>query len=799
MQPFCIAAIGAILGIVTGLYLNSIAFLLGLIILLILFLKLKSNNKFKKIIILFSIFYIIFFGYTINIEKKYNRIINEYKQQEVIIQGIVVSNVKEKRYKVEYEIQVNKIYNKNLKELKNEKFKIICSIKGKKTDNQLNYGDEVIIKAIFKVADEKRNEGGFDYNKYLKTKKTAGKVEINSKDITVINNNKCNVFLAWINNFRNALLCKIEYFLPYDEAALCSALLLGDKSELSTQIENEFREASLSHMLAISGAHISCICGAMIGVVEYFKIHKRWANMFMCVFMLFFIFLTGATPSVVRACIMMVLKYTSNILFLKSNTYNNLGISIIIILFINPYSLFDIGLQLSYGGTIGIVTFVDIFYDIRLRKKGIVKSADKTEKTEKIQGKKYSNLGFKLLIYVEQTVIMALAANMIILPIMVYNFGTIYLTFIISNLLATPVMSLCLVVGLIFLLCIAIKPLAYLISIILNPLLKLFIFIAKFVSSIPISKLLIPTPKIWQIVIYYVIINLYFFRNKIKNKLSLKRNKKIIVVLIIIIITPYILLIFPKNKLEINFIDVGQGDSMLITTPSGKKVLIDGGGSEFGSYDVGEQTLMPYLLEKAVLKIDYMMFTHFDSDHCKGLLTILKNLHVSNVIIGEQGENSENFKEFLTIIKEKNVNIIKVKSGDKIKIDKNCELEILFPDTNLIKENILNNNSIVAKFMYGNFSILLTGDIEKIAEEKLIDIYKKNNRLNATILKVAHHGSKSSSIQEFLNLVKPQIALIGVGAENSYGHPSEAVIERLENMRLYNLQNRQMWRNNNYN
>ena len=166
------------------------------------------------------------------------------------------------------------------------------------------------------------------------------------------------------------------------------------------------------------------------------------------------------------------------------------------------------------------------------------------------------------------------------------------------------------------------------------------------------------------------------------------------------------------------------------------------------------------------------------------MLTVLENIKVKNVIIGEQGKESENFNRFLKLVDLKHTRVIKVKAGDKIEIDKYCQLHILFPDKDLIKQNILNNNSIVAKFIYQNYSMLLTGDIEKVAEERLIRKYKDTEDLQTNILKVAHHGSKSSSIQQFLDMVKPEIALIGVGEKNTFGHPNSGVVERLENLRL---------------
>lgn len=165
----------------------------------------------------------------------------------------------------------------------------------------------------------------------------------------------------------------------------------------------------------------------------------------------------------------------------------------------------------------------------------------------------------------------------------------------------------------------------------------------------------------------------------------------------------------------------------------------------------------------------------------------MQNLKVGVVVIGKQGEQSENYKEFLELAKSRKIKVIKVKAGDKIQIDENTLISILFPTENLITENILNNNSLVAKFTYAidgtkEFSMLLTGDIEKIAEDEIVSMYKNTNVLQANILKIAHHGSKTSTTQEFLNLVKPQIALIGVGENNSFGHPNKVTLDKLNNL-----------------
>ena len=445
---------------------------------------------------------------------------------------------------------------------------------------------------------------------------------------------------------------------------------------------------------------------------------------------------------------MSILGLMSFLFYRKSDVYNNLAFSSFIILIFNPYTIFDMGFLLSYGGTIGIILFSN-----KLSEKFSIKN--------------------KILNYIKEMFFVCISANIIIIPIIMYNFNTLSLTFFISNVLVSPIMGIVVILGFvqIFLSIININ-LAYLLSIFLNPMLEILIFIADFTAKLPLSKILIPTPNIIFIIIYYVII---LFCNKINIK-------KTIIILSIIIIIFNLLNLLPKD-LRIYFIDVGQGDSTLILTPKGNSILIDGGGSETGSFDVGEKILLPYLLDRGVTKIDYMMISHFDSDHVGGLFSILENLRVEHVLISKQGKESENYKHFLEISKRKKIKVIYVEAGDRINIEKNMFFEILFPTRNLISENILNNNSIVARLVYKNFKILFTGDIEEIAEKELIKLYSKTNKLRADILKVAHHGSKSSTIASFLKLVNPRISLIGVGATNTFGHPNIGVLERLEQIR----------------
>ena len=197
-----------------------------------------------------------------------------------------------------------------------------------------------------------------------------------------------------------------------------------------------------------------------------------------------------------------------------------------------------------------------------------------------------------------------------------------------------------------------------------------------------------------------------------------------------------------------------SGDSTLIITPKGKKILIDGGEPD-------QNILVPYLLARKIKTIDYIIVSHFDSDHSGALREVVEKLNVKKIVISKQVEKTEECSKMLESAQKRKTKIIFVEAGNTLKIEKNIMMKIMWPDLeNLIIENGLNNNSIVAKLIYGKFQMLFTGDIEQIAEEKIVEKYGKN--LMGAILKVAHHGSKTSSIESFIETVQPKIALIGV-------------------------------------
>ena len=330
--------------------------------------------------------------------------------------------------------------------------------------------------------------------------------------------------------------------------------------------------------------------------------------------------------------------------------------------------------------------------------------------------------------------------------------------------------------------------LARIISILLNFFIKCLIGMVSILSKLKFTSIIICTPYLFSVIMYYVIVIIQFikFNSKQSKKLFLKKlSKKLLIIYILICLITNIARLIDEN-MYIHFVDVGQGDCTFIQTRNNKKILIDGGGNEIGEDYVGENILLPYLLNRRSKVIDYIFISHFDSDHCQGLLYVMQDIKVKNVIISKQFEYNENYKKFLKIAKQEKINIKIANKGDKIYIEKNLYFEVLWPDAlEPISDNKINNNSLVCKMVYKKFSMLFTGDIEKIAEEKIIETYKnETNKLKATIIKIPHHGSKTSSTMDFIEKVKPQEALIGVGKKNKFGHPAITTIQTLQNQNI---------------
>lgn len=694
------------------------------------YVKLFLNSKVLITIMLFA----VIANLVINFQNKNYE--NTYKDNEKVkCVAVVISQAKEKQYSYVYkikELNSNKLFYLNL---------------NKKMEKQLEYGDKVKIDAIFQEPSESRNYGGFSYKDYLKTVKIYGTLKAES--VTVLKKNQ-GIFLIQIINKVSARIKKnIDSIMPEKEAEMLKGLLLGDISGIDDEIQEEFKISNLSHILAVSGMQVNYIifavewgCSKIVG--------KRNSKILTIVILILYMAITGFSPSIVRATIMGIILILSTIVYKKNDFWNTLAFSLLLILIYNPFLIQNVGLVLSYLGTIGIVVF----------NKTIFLFAD----TIRIKNKKWRykiNLKSKRLKKIKQNIAVTLSAQLAVFPYMIFSFNLFGTYFLITNLLAGLVIEPITIIGIIAVAIsfISIK-FSNFFSYVVQFLVNTLMLVAK-ISNLPFSKIYFSTPKIITVIVIYVSLILFNYigriyvtkelsttQKRVKNIIALlkyyyrKYKKKIYVLILTILIVGTLIKFIPKN-LEINFVDVGQGDCTFIRTPYGKSIIIDGGGSNIASdFNGGKSTLLPYVLDRGYTKIDFVVISHMDNDHIGNLFTILEELKVKQVIISKQGEESENYKRLLEIIERKKIKLIIVKAGDNIKFERNLYFQILWPQELQIQENILNNNSVVAKLVYGKFKVLFTGDIEKIAEEKILTKYN-SEVLKSDILKIAHHRFKN--------------------------------------------------------
>lgn len=786
-RPILIVVIGYIIGIIWGLYLKiSIAPFYIILIAIYIIIQLPYQKRKFKIFSIKRYFRYIKLIFKINIiitiiissfisnliikyqEKKYENTFQNGEQLELI--AIVISNKEEKEYYNRYKI----------KTLSNENLYISVD---KKTN--LEYGDKVQIKGEFQEPQTARNYKGFSYKQYLKTQKIYGTIKISS--LNVLEKNCANKIMQLSNSIFLKIKDNIEKTYSEDISGIVLGVMLGYTKQIDDVVKEDFSNSNISHVLAVSGMHISYII-ILITKSSQKIFGKRKSKIIASLILLIYMFITGFSVSVVRASIMGILVCMSFVVYRKSDTLNNIAIAGLIILINNPYSIISLSFALTYGGTIGIIFFESV--------------VEKIIKNIKIRNRRWKYVFLRIQRKSEKIIeilSVSISAQIVIAPVMILNFNSIGVGFLLTNLLLSLVIGVIVMGGFVQIL---ISFLSIKMGQAFAQLIEIPVYGLLLISKIDICNFKVITPDFYQVILYYIIViisrNLYLIFH-LKNCNPTQKRIKNIIYLIKYKIRPYlkrllwvlICSVFLINiigkiphDLKIYFIDVGQGDSTLIVTPQNKTILIDGGGSS--TYDVGKNTLIPYLLDRKIKEIDYVIISHFDQDHVGGILSVLKEFKVGKVIIGKQGDECEQYQEFCKIVKDRKISAVVVKKGDIINIEKDIQIKILFPDNDLISENVLNNNSLVMKFEYKDFKMLFTGDIEAVAEEALVKMYS-HGELGANVLKVPHHGSKSSSTQKFLEAVNADIALIGVGENNKFGHPNENVLKRLkaENMKIY--------------
>ena len=540
--------------------------------------------------------------------------------------------------------------------------------------------------------------------------------KMNASSINILRKNK---FILY--KIKNIVINKIKYLKGSE---YLSAFILGDTSEIKSNIMDSFRINGINHLFSISGMHIGLLSSILLFLLN--KIKKSDKNFIVIsLFLIFFMAFVNFTKSVVRSTLFFILLNLNRILNLNLKRERIFLILLIIILFKNPYNIYNISFIFSYT----ISFYLILFSDLIGKKKG----------------------------YLKKLLVTSFISFLVSIPISINTNFSINFTSILNNIIFIPFVSL--IIFPLSLIVLLFPPLDFLYFILINILESLSLFMLNFKIEIIFKHI-----SIIFVIVYYLLI--IFIILKVN-----KKEYKYLYFLIIIFLFHNNINYLDSN-LYVTFIDVRQGDSALLRFPFNQgNILIDTGGNI--NYDISS-SIIKYLKSEGIKKINYLVLTHGDFDHMGEAIDLVNHFKIGNVIFN-CGEFNDLEKELIKVLDSKN---IKYYSCIKELNISNYKLQFLNAG---IYDNE-NDNSSVIYLNYNNYKFLFMGDA---GVEKEKDILEKYNLKNIDFLKVGHHGSRTSSNKEFINEINPKYSIISVGKNNRYGHPNKEVLNNLSDSKIY--------------
>lgn len=748
-RPFVYLSFSLLLGIIFSYYIGvstRFCLILLFVLLLISMIRIKKGN-FRRIDLLFSLFIL---GIILNNFKTAGSQLLEYKDSLVQVTAIVNEIIGIEEDEGRYVVRATNVNYDGIDRKVREKIQL--KVLG---NTYLSPGDEVSFKGVLREPLPNTNPKLYNHKLNLLTEGIFVTITIRDHSIQYITKADCSPIARIRYGFIEKAESAFDSYLSERNSSLLKAVILGRNSYLKEENIGSFRQLGLAHILAVSGLHIGLISGILTGLLAYLGTSGKVNKTITLGVIWLYAYIIGYPPSMIRANIMFSLLSISRIWGEAYDSINTLFFALFIMLILNPHWVFSIGFQLSF-----ISTFFILFLTPRL------KEIFYPEGSQWIK-----------------SLIAIIALQIGLLPIQAYYFNRLSIIGIVANLLIVPLFSICLILGLFLLLfSYLVPPIAYSIGMLINFLLDIQFFAIDILSYFPYIELKVSSPSFVGILCYYILLFIAIGTIEITN-IDKKINKAIIFYLLFLIFISS-LSIYIDQSIEIRFIDVGQGDSILIRTQGGD-YLIDTGGDPFGNFSIGENILLPYLEKEGIFKLKGIFITHYDEDHCKSLPYLMDNIKIEKIYIGYKRENNKLYEEIIYKAAEKNIPVILLKVGEVLALDDNTRIKAVGPSEDLVLNTSIGENdlSLVLLMNYYNRNILFTGDIEKIGESHLLEVLDTK----VDFLKVPHHGSNSSSSEDLLDKLEPDIAFISVGKNNMFGHPHEEVVNRYgdRNIQLY--------------
>lgn len=701
--------------------------------------------------------------------------IYDLKENTVIVQG--------KIYKIENTAFGTNIYLKGVEVENGEKSVSVKRIfvNTEKIPN-VKIGNIIKVRGKLRQFEEAANKGNFDSRKYYLSLGFYGKIEAGT--IEVINGDYSGIRQG-LYELRMEIIERLEklcsdnngiFSIINNKNGIIGAIILGDKTDLDSDIKELYSVSGIAHILAISGLHIS-----FIGMAIYRLLRRRFRFLFSAAVsipvVLSFGIMSGFGISTIRAIIMFILKIIGEVLGRKYDAITAISLAGLVLLVQNPFVVCNSGFQMSFGAIIAIVLILPIVEEI---------------------------------LNTDNKIIKVLSANftisLVMNPILAWNYYELPTFSFLLNIVVVPLMSVVIVSSIAGIFCSCIM--FGFGKVVIFPgcgILELYTFLCNIINKSSVASIVVGQPKVTIIIVYYAILLVVLFglknirtkytraekeRNIIKKETGLVLEKKAkkerrikgqniklrLACIVGFLLLNCLIYYIPNPGFYITFINVGQGDGIVIHGDNGTKVMVDGGSTS--EKQVAKNCIVPYLKAEGIGTIDYSIITHTDKDHISGILEILENnnsnrIRIKNLVMPDINMKDDTYNELIEKAKLKKINVLYIKKGDTLSLGK-TKIKCIYPETTTTASD-KNDYCTVLSVKNKTSKILLTGDISKKIEEKIKDDIEENY----TVLKVAHHGSNYSSSEKFLKKVNPKYSIISVGKNNSYGHPGNETMERL--------------------
>ena len=625
------------------------------------------------------------------------------------------------------------------------------------------------------------NPGGFSYERHLAFDRihTIGFLSDENSWVKIGGGFK-NPLLLQIEGLRDHIRNFLEKESHSPSSSIFKALVLGEQGDIPEKVKEHFIVTGIAHLLAISGDHLGIVAllsfSLLIWILkrsEFLLLSisvKKWAASLTIPCILLYTFIAGGGISVIRATIMVITFFLSILFNRERNLLHTLALAAFLILIFSPPSLFDVSFQLSF------LSVLSILYLVPRILKGLQK--------EEIFLPLKPSWKQTILKYTKLSLLVTAVAIFGTAPFVALHFNRISPIGFITNLFFIPWVGFLIV---------PLSLMASLFSFFFYPLAALLIHINEFFTvvllktvaffaSFPFASLFISTPTALEIILFYLLLFSVVHLQKGKTARYLFLG----VCIALLLDLPFWNLRdqFQKN-LTITFIDVGHGDSILLEFPKGKKMLIDGGGLHEDRFDIGKNVIAPFLWKKKIRKIDFLVLTHPDPDHLKGLNFIASHFSIGRFWESGVRTDSEFFQQLEDTLLKKRIERISLNENSPPQVINGVQIAFFNPPVkdpshaSLPSPSLLNNYSLVMMIQFKNIRVLLAGDIEKEAEYRML---REGYPLNADILKIPHHGSLSSSTLYFLQNVNPTYAVLSVGERNIGKLPHPEVLKRYQQL-----------------